>query len=130
MSLDISYIDNGKGVYCAVNGEVTLDDFLKGSNEAYSEPYLKTQRYQIVDFTNCSSFNLSSDDMVVIAKMDKEISRVNPNIFIAIIAPSDITFGMSRVYQAYAEETGFKIEVFRNRELANVWIGRNVRTDA
>ena len=122
MPLNLEYIDDGRGIYVTLEGKVTLDDFKVGSSEAYSEEHILNQNYQIIDFTSCSSFDLSSSDMLEIAKIDKKASEFNPNIKIAIIAPSDLVFGMCRVYEAYADETGFDIMVLRTRQEAENWI--------
>ena len=125
MSIHLSYIDNNKGIYVSLEGEVTLNDFISAASDAYSEEHIQDQKYQIIDFTNCSSFNLSTNDMLEIAKIDKKASIKNPSIRIAIIAPNDLTFGMSRVYEAYADDTGFDIKVFRNSNDAKLWIEKN-----
>ena len=122
MSINLKFTDDKQGIYVTLEGKVTLEDFKVGASEAYSEENVHIQNYQIIDFTNCSSFDLSSSDMQEIARIDKEASKINPNIRIAIIAPTDVAFGMSRVYEAYADETGFDIMVFRNSEVVEDWI--------
>ena len=122
MSINLKFTDDKQGIYVTLEGKVTLEDFKVGASEAYSEENIHTQNYQIIDFTNCSSFDLSSSDMQEIAIIDKEASKVNPDIKIAIIAPTDVAFGMSRVYEAYADETGFDIMVFRNSEDVEAWL--------
>ncbi len=130
MPLNLKYIDDAKGIYVTLEGKVTLDDLKAGALEAYSEEHIQNQIYQIIDFTSCSSFDLSSSDMQEIAKIDIEASKINPNIKIAIIAPSDLAFGMCRVYEAYADETGFDIMVLRSREEAASWIQEKLKNHA
>ena len=130
MSINLKFIDDKQGIYVTLEGKVTLEDFKVGASEAYSEENIQTQNYQIIDFTNCSSFDLSSSDMQEIARIDKEASEKNPNIKIAIIAPTDVAFGMSRVYEAYTDETGFDTMVFRNSEDAEAWIQEKLKNNA
>ena len=130
MSINLTFTNDKQGIYAALEGKVTLKDFITGAAEAYSEENIQIQRYQIIDFTNCTSFELSSNDMQQIAKIDKEASETNPNIIIAIIATTDVAFGMSRVYEAYADETGFDIMVFRNSEDAEAWIQEKLKNNA
>ena len=120
--MKIKYIDDGIGIECTILGDATLDKILKAAEEVYSEEYITIQKYQIIDFTECTSFQLSSDDMRAIVEVDIEVSKSNPDIIIAIVAPDDIAFGMSRVYEAYAEETGFRIKVFRDKKESRLWI--------
>ena len=128
--MKIKYIDEGIGIECTILGDATLDKILKAAEEVYSEEYITKQKYQIIDFTECTSFQLSSHDMRAIVEVDLETSKSNPDIIIAIIAPQDIAFGMSRVYEAYADETGFRIKVFRDKEESQLWIQNQLNNNA
>jgi len=128
--MKIKYIDDGIGIELTILGDATLEKILKAAEEVYSEEYITKQKYQIIDFTKCTSFQLSSDDMRTIVEVDLETSKSNPDIIIAIIAPQDIAFGMSRVYEAYADETGFRINVFRNKEESQLWIQNQLDDNA
>ena len=128
--MKIKYIDEGIGIECTILGDATLDKILKAAEEVYSEEYITKQKYQIIDFTECTSFQLSSDDMRAIVEVDLEVSKSNPDIIIAIVAPEDIAFGMSRVYEAYADETGFRIKVFRDKEESQLWIQNQLNNNA
>jgi len=128
--MKIKYIDEGIGIECTILGDATLDKILKAAEEVYSEEYITKQKYQIIDFTECTSFQLSSDDMRAIVEVDLKVSKSNPGLIIAIIAPKDIAFGMSRVYEAYADETGFRIKVFRDKKESQLWIQKQLNNNA
>lgn len=130
MSINLKFTDDKQGIYVTLKGKVTLEDFIVGASEAYTEDNIQAQQYQIIDFTNCSSFDLSNNDMREIARIDIEASQSNPDIKIAIIAATDVAFGMSRVYEAYADETGFDIKVFRKSEDAEAWIREKLKNSA
>ena len=49
---------------------------------------------------------------------------------VALIAPSDIGFGNSRIYAGMQGVRGFEIEVFRDRELVYQWIGDSAEPDS
>ena len=42
----------------------------------------------------------------------------------AIVAPSDLAFGLSRMYQTLSEQAEFEIEVFRDFVAARSWVVR------
>jgi len=42
----------------------------------------------------------------------------------AILVESDLVFGVSRMYQAYAGQGGPEVRVFRDPDEANVWLDR------
>ena len=130
MSLNLKFTNNKQGIYVTLEGKVTLEDIKSGAAEAYSEKNIPTHKYQIIDFTNCSSFDLSSSDMQEIARIDIAASETNSDIKIAIVAPTDVAFGMSRLYEVYADETGFDIMVFRNAKDAETWIQEKLKYNA
>jgi hypothetical protein len=126
VNIELRYSDDEIGIECTVFGKATLKDFKKACNETFNNTNIHTHKYQIVDFTKCDSFELTSDDMEELALIAINASIINPNIIIAFISPKDIEFGMSRVYEANANESGFKIKVFRNHEDAIDWVNRNL----
>ena len=126
MTIKINCIDDGKGIEIIASGCVTGDEIIEAHQEIYSTDNLKRQRYQIIDRTECSEYKVSTEDIERIAVIDKAASKSNPNIVIAIIAPSDLQFGMSRVWEVYVEESKFKTKVFRNRITAEIWLKEQI----
>lgn len=63
----------------------------------------------------------------LVAQYCVEASRVNPDAVIAIIADQDLIYGLSRMFQVLAEETGWEIEIFRLRDDAEAWIKKRVK---
>lgn len=41
---------------------------------------------------------------------------------VAVIAPEDLEFGMSRVFTAFEDECGYTIQVYRTKEKAYQWL--------
>ncbi len=121
MGCEINYIDS-EGIELLFTGKLTLKDFLKAYEEIYNEQNLYRQKYQIGEFTGVESIELSSEDISLLARLDIEASKKNPNIIIANIGKSDLEFGLSRMWEMFADECLFEIKVFRNREDAKKWI--------
>ena len=51
---------------------------------------------------------------------------MNPNMLIAVVAGSDLMFGLGRMWQTLVDDSSFKAGVFRSLEEANSWIKQNV----
>jgi hypothetical protein len=124
--LDLKFIDNDSGIICNIIGAVTLDDFLQAAKTAYTVEKIKKQKYQIIDFTRCTEFNLTPADMREIAQLDKTVALQKNDILIALIAPTDLAYGMTRIYYAYAEASSLGIQIFRSREQADEWIHKKI----
>ena len=47
----------------------------------------------------------------------------------AIVATSDFTFGLGRMYEAFAEFTdlGFELKIFRSRNEAEIWLANSAK---
>ena len=44
----------------------------------------------------------------------------------AIVAPRDLEYGLSRMWQAFVEDNGWETMVFRSREQAEEWVREKV----
>ena len=127
MPLTINYKDDGKGIEILASGTVHGREIIDAHKEIYSEKNLKRQRYQIIDRTHCTDYDVSTDEVKKIAEIDRSASLINPHIIIAIVAPDDLQYGMSRIWQAYADESGFMTRVFRDRKSADLWLAEHLK---
>jgi hypothetical protein len=122
MSIKIDYLENGAGIEIIASGTVTGSEIIESHKEIYNAENLKRQKYQIIDRTECKEYLVSNVEVERIAEIDKKASETNPNIIIAIVASTDLQFGMSRVWQVYVEKSNYLTKVFRDREGAENWL--------
>jgi hypothetical protein len=127
MAIQVNYIDNGMGIEIIASGVVTGEDIIEAHKKIYNEVNLKKQKYQIVDRSHCKEYKVSPEQIRSIAELDKAASITNPDIMIALIAPTAHQFGMSRMWQAYIEESHFLTKVFNDRRSADIWIEEQLR---
>lgn len=122
MPIQIKYIQSGFGVEFIGSGVVTGAHIIEANNEIYRNENFTRQRYQIVDRTECTEFQVSIEEIRIIAKQDMSAAKINPHIIIALISTTDHQHGMSRVYHGYVGENGFLTEIFKDRKSAEEWI--------
>jgi hypothetical protein len=122
MAIEINYLDDGVGIEIVASGIVSGDEVLAAHKEIYSPENLSRQRYQIVDRTRCDYYCVRPDEIKKIAELDITAAKSNPNIRIAIVAPTDLQFGMSRMWQIYVQESPIVTKIFHNRQSADAWI--------
>ena len=127
MPIQIKYIEGGFGVEFIGSGVVTGADIIKANKEIYSNEKFSRQRYQIIDRTNCKEFQVSNEEIRIIAEQDKAAAKINPNIIIALISITDLQYGISRVYRALVGDSGFLTEVFRDRKNAEEWLEKQLK---
>ena len=127
MPIQIKYIDDGIGVEFIGSGVVTGADIIAANKEIYRNENFYRQKYQIVDRTKCTKYQVSHEEIIKIAEQDKVAAKINPNIVIAFISTTPLQYGISRMYQAYVGNDGFLTEVFKDRKSAEHWIEEQLK---
>jgi hypothetical protein len=56
-----------------------------------------------------------------------DVSKLNKNIVIAGVMPTDLEFGLGRMWQAYADETEWVSKTIRTRDEAENWIQQTLK---
>ncbi len=64
--------------------------------------------------------DLSSNELKEVAKFGK--SNFNQPAKVAIVAPADLAYGLSRMYEVYREDSVIHGRAFRNQEEALQWL--------
>jgi len=124
MPVRLQTLDRGLGLWLQALGAVSVDEILEVLD--FPEETLRKARYGIVDFTQVENLNLSGEDIRQIVAKDRYNARTNPDMVLAMIAPEDLTFGLSRMYSMLSESGGWAADVFRTREDAEAWLYENV----
>jgi hypothetical protein len=127
MPIHIQYLED-QGVVFKGEGVVTFEDF-KGANALIysSKKKIEEISYQIIDLETIDKMDLSNDELEQLAHRDQYTFGVNPNMRIAVVGPEDLTFGLARVWEAYACQLNSPrtCEIFRNHDEALKWIAKS-----
>lgn len=80
------------------------------------------------DFTDADLSNISKEDMEQIITVTKTYAHLRKNGKTALLVPTDLSFGISRMYEAFIEirEHPLTINAFRSREKALAWLVKSV----
>ena len=122
MAIQTNYLDGGIGIEIIASGIVSGDEILAAHKEIYNEENLHRQRYQIIDRTRCDYYCVRPEELEKIAALDITAAKINPNIVIAIVSPTDLQHGMSRIWQKYVQNSPLITRIFRDRPSADAWI--------
>lgn len=78
----------------------------------------------IIDNTHLENY-FSSKDIGILS--NDQLGKNLPPSKVAIIAPTDIAFGMNRMYEMLTEiDNPMQMYVFRDRNEAITWLGRDI----
>jgi hypothetical protein len=123
MPVDIAFLHGGIGALISCSGDVTAQEFIDADNQLLAVPKQFAEcRFVIVEFTSISSFNVSASEVRRFVDLDIRMAAIQPRLVVAVVAPTDVTFGMSRMWQVMAEVTGWEIMVFRTRQKGEDWV--------
>lgn len=122
MPYSISYQDDG-GVVTTYSGVITDEELTQSARER-TTPIEKVEayRYLLSDFTGVTAFEVSSDGIGVAAREASRLIQQNPEIRVAIILPTDLEYGMGRMWQSRTKESDDKTMLVRTMEEARKWL--------
>ena len=129
MPVDIKDCQDGIGVTITGRGVVTDDD-LRAELKAHltqDEEKFSQYRYSLSDYSAATEVHASNETIRYIARLCIDASKMNPHPVVAIVASSDLIYGLSRMAETFMAETQWTTMVFRSRQEAVEWIKNEVR---
>ncbi len=121
MSVEISFLDHEAGLRLTCTGTMNGSELLESNHKLLKLP-VQTCKYVLVQFQESATLVASADEIRQVAELDKLAAPCNPNVVIAVVAPTDAIFGLARMWSVFAEEFGWRTMVFRRRPDAEQWI--------
>jgi hypothetical protein len=122
MPIRITYDRERQGVESYYIGTVTTDERLEAYYSVATGDQFSALKYWIIDTTSCDDIKLNSINVDSQIDMIKTNTHMYPNIITALVAPNDLIFGMSRMFQMKAESVGIETMVFGDRASADEWV--------
>jgi hypothetical protein len=105
-------------------GRVTDEELLTTYKTIYSDPRMDVSFDKLVDLRRTDSTPRSSDALralVEIVGVKTQENEVRPKV--AVIAPGNLSYGMSRVYEAFSIDASDEtVAVFREADAALAWL--------
>jgi len=105
-------------------GATPDDEFLAFYRSLYESDTFDSSMNQLVDLRQADSQSRSPEVLRQFAgfiKSTLEDDGVYPKI--AVVAPRDLSFGLARMYQAFAASVPWDFAVFRAMDAALAWLG-------
>lgn len=111
-------------IHTTLIGQVTDDELLAYYQQPHFEEISDTWR-EIVDGSQITEMAVTPEGQRQLAI----IAAANPNKLrggrVAMVALSDVTYGMFRMWEIQREELDYTVRVFRNFEEAQAWVSRS-----
>jgi len=111
-----------EGVYVKFRGVVTAQDLIDANNYVLSNANFESIGYQIFDFLHIDEFNVTSDDINIVATMDRSESENTEEMKIAILTKGNYVKKITLEYDQFMVESKWETKIFDTIELAKKWI--------
>ena len=105
-----------------VTGVVSADEFNRAIKEFYEKG--PVTRKVLCDLTDSILDHVRSEDILNISRTPRQYPEPRIGGKTAIVAPSDLAFGLARMYEFTSDpaEVPFVIRVFRTKDEAMKWL--------
>ena len=129
MPISIQTYNNGQGVRTSYSGVVTDEEYFQLVRLYLSMPIeqFRNIRYGLTDLSKVEKLDLSTTAVVEAATMSSKTMKKNPSLRIAIAAPRDLVFGMSKIWSAWSDMELEHTALFRSVAEAEAWLGEQVQ---
>lgn len=104
------------------SGEVGEAELLEVAAKVASDSSIPPGRRELVDLSGLEHTSVSAGTLRRVAQLFADNDRTPEQSKVAVVAPRDLFFGLSRMYEAYREGSAVRIRIFRSGEEARAWL--------
>ncbi len=118
------HINSDERVFVSTwRGNISNEDLLECYRTLFDDKEYEPGYHEIADVTNGDLAAVTGNGLRALAGMISQKLGPNcPPFKTAIIAPRDLDYGMSRMYEVFSSESPENVRVFRSKEEAMSWI--------
>jgi hypothetical protein len=122
--INFSEVANGRGLLVACEGDLDLRDMYEARKDLIDgNPAIGYWYFAIVDLSSVLRLEVTAPAFDRLIEQDRKISQVTrPGLPIAVLARTELPFGISRMWEAATDFTGWETQVFRERSAAEAWL--------
>ena len=123
-------IDKQNGlIQTAASGRVSGPELVDYYRRLRTHPDFKRNLNEIFDASQVEAIDVTADDVRRLSAMTEEYTRLGVPVKVAIVAPGDLEFGMSRMYEMLQIQSINTLKVFHERSAAERWINELTNDD-
>jgi hypothetical protein len=117
------FVDDGKGLYRVGAGVVTGSEMMAViMAEADDHERYRSLRYELVDFSRTTAMEVTLEETHRIIGITRRMADWAPGIVVAVAAPLDVSYGISRMWHSVHHDAPWKRNLFRHRAEALAWL--------
>jgi hypothetical protein len=123
MSLEVTFTADGIGVIHTTRDVLTGNELVEADERLRAYIARNPEiRYLLVDHSEVPEERIDVESVQALASTVKDTMNPIPEGLVAIVAPSDFLFGLSRMWETLAAHPGLSSRVVRTRPEAIAWL--------
>jgi hypothetical protein len=131
MPFEFTVTEDPVGITTRFYGVVSDEDLIQSCYDRTQSSSLVSQlSYLLDDFSEVSEFVVTKEGVIKTAEFAVQLSHQNSAVVYLSVVPTDLLYGMSRMWQAFTDETHWERQIFRSEEEARAWISDNLSQPA
>ena len=124
MTIEYKALPEHKLVILTHVGTIPDNEFLDFYKKHYRRDTFDPTMNQLVDLREADSTSRSKEVLLQLAEyMRATISGITTRPKVAVVAPRELSFGLARMYEAFAYVIPWDFVVFRSTDTALAWLG-------
>jgi hypothetical protein len=125
MSVEYTYDEKANFIYTQFSGILTDEDLERQAKAVADDPRIKPGVRELVDLTGVEKVEASIESVGIIIQFDIANREKFEGMRTAIVAPADLLFGLSKIFEARSDiqNAPSTINVFRTMMEAKEWLG-------
>jgi hypothetical protein len=107
-----------------IDGHVQDEDLLKYARIAAGNAAMPPDHDVLVDMRGTESLgDVQAQTLRQVANLFTRTDAAPEQSRVALVAPHDVGYGLSRMYQAFRSDSPIEVRVFREMREARAWLG-------
>lgn len=104
-------------------GRVDDAELVRFARELSEDPEVPTGRRELIDLREVEASDVTTEAIRQVAGAFRSQDKTHYETRVALVAASDLGFGLGRMYQAFRDDAPIHLQVFRELEKALAWLG-------
>jgi hypothetical protein len=123
MPIEHRYDPALRTLFIELSGEVSETELVDAARKLASDPAIPAGHRELVNLSGVHNTDVTAATLRRVAHIYSEADQRPEDSRVAIVAPGDLFYGLSRMYEAFRESSALEIRVFRDLPEARTWLG-------
>jgi len=119
--IDIEFQDD-IGVIFTLHNEFLYNEVKKAIEKLFLNEKFPSIRYWIIDRRNSTNYKLTTKQLIELSELCITASQHKKTLTMILISGTELQYGMSKMFEAHMEPTGWDVKGFKDMRSAKDWI--------